>query len=153
MTNILEDGRIRNFQQWPIIGQYINWNAFVGNTYEEDVDFFKTYIETRALWLDANIPGLCNLENTDFSTQSAKVWPNPMSEKGNIGFSLLQACQVKLSILDLTGREVLKEEYGWLDEGYHVSGIQTNDLMSGNYLYLLSSTSDILYKGKISIQK
>jgi len=153
MTNLLEDGRIRNFQQWPIIGQYINWNAFVGNTYEEDVDFFKTYIETRALWLDANIPGLCNLENADFKAQSAKVWPNPMSEKGNIGFSLLQACQVKLSILDLTGREVLKEEYGWLDEGYHVSEIQINDLMSGNYLYLLSSASGVLYKGKISIQK
>ena len=76
-----------------------------------------------------------------------------MSEKGNIGFSLLQACQVKLSILDLTGREVLKEEYGWLKEGYHVYEIQTNDLLSGNYFYLLTSASGVLYKGKISVQK
>ena len=38
----LEDARIRNFQKWPIIGVYVNWNGYVGATYQDDVDYLKT---------------------------------------------------------------------------------------------------------------
>jgi hypothetical protein len=68
MVNYLSEARIRNFQEWPIIGVYVNWNAFVGATYEEDVTYLKNYIAQRALWMDANIPGICDLaiEETQF---------------------------------------------------------------------------------------
>lgn len=39
MANYLQDARIRNFQKWPIIGVYVNWNGFVGMTYQEDLNF------------------------------------------------------------------------------------------------------------------
>ena len=55
----LEEPRIRNFQKWPIIGVYVNWNGYVGNTYQEDLDYFKWYLQERILWMDANLPGTC----------------------------------------------------------------------------------------------
>lgn len=85
MSNYLQDARIRNFQKWPIIGQYVNWNAFVGNTYEEDLDFMKDYIFQRAAWLDLNIPGICNVgieENNPLFV--FQLYPNPATDWLNI---------------------------------------------------------------------
>lgn len=153
MTTLLTESRIRNFQKWPIIGQYINWNAFVGNTYEEDVDFFKSYIEQRATWLDANIPGVCNLDQMEWTVQKAKIWPNPMSDQAQISFSMLKTGQVQLSIQDLMGRDVLTEHYGIIHEGTQLVKFSAFDLSSGNYIYTLKSDDEVLCTGKICVHK
>ena len=54
---VIGDAADRNFEQWPIHGVYVWPNYFVGNTFEEDVSFMKTWITDRAAWLDSNIPG------------------------------------------------------------------------------------------------
>ncbi len=40
----------RNFERWDIIGTPI-WNHFVGATYEEEVDYLKTWLNQRADWM------------------------------------------------------------------------------------------------------
>lgn len=63
---VLNESQARNFQRWPILGQYVNWNYFVGNTYQEEIDYMKQWIADRLTWLDANMPaapGSCNSPN------------------------------------------------------------------------------------------
>lgn len=55
----LAEAQVRNFQRWPILGQYVPWNAFVGRTYEEEVAYLLEWIGDRSLWLDANFAGAC----------------------------------------------------------------------------------------------
>lgn len=55
----LAEAQVRNFERWPILGQYVNWNAFVGETYEEELDYLLTWIGDRSLWLDDNFAGVC----------------------------------------------------------------------------------------------
>jgi hypothetical protein len=43
----------RNFERWDILGTYVWPNAFVGDTYEEEVDYLKTWITTRANWMNS----------------------------------------------------------------------------------------------------
>jgi len=43
----------RNFQRWPILGTYVWPNSFIGQTYEEEVDFLKTWLTQRAEWMHA----------------------------------------------------------------------------------------------------
>ncbi len=45
----------RNFLRWDILGQEIWGNNFVGQTYEEDVDFMRQWYVQRLAWLDAEI--------------------------------------------------------------------------------------------------
>lgn len=101
MAIYLQDARVRNFQKWPIIGQYVNWNAFVGNTYEEDVTFMKNYISERAAWMDNNLPGICNL---GISEQEAipffRLFPNPVSEWVTVTSEL---DLLNIQLLDLHG--------------------------------------------------
>ena len=43
----------RNFERWPIIGQYVWPNFFVGPTYQSEVDYLKTWLQERVAWMSA----------------------------------------------------------------------------------------------------
>jgi hypothetical protein len=55
----LADAQVRNFERWPILGEYVEWNAFVGQTYEEELAYLVDWIGDRSLWLDDNFAGVC----------------------------------------------------------------------------------------------
>ena len=51
----LNDAQQRNFQRWDILGTYVWPNYYVGNTYQDELTFFKTWISDRLTWIDGNI--------------------------------------------------------------------------------------------------
>ena len=53
---ILEDNNAieRNFDRWPILGEQIWPNEFVGNNYEEEINYLKTWINRRLAYIDNN---------------------------------------------------------------------------------------------------
>tara|TARA_B110000881_G_scaffold78355_1_gene68265 strand:- start:152 stop:2419 length:2268 start_codon:yes stop_codon:yes gene_type:complete len=57
----LNDAQQRNFQQWNILGNYIWPNFYIGNTYQDELAFFKTWISSRLVWIDNNILGNCDI--------------------------------------------------------------------------------------------
>ena len=59
MALYLNDAQQRNFQQWPSLGTYVWPNFYVGNTYQDELIFFKTWIGDRLLWIDNNLSGNC----------------------------------------------------------------------------------------------
>ena len=150
----IQQARIRNFQRWPIIGVYVNWNGFVGQTYEEDLNYLKSYIAQRAAWMDANIPGECNLaiEEPEFVPEYHTVWPNPMEDKFNIGVTLFESGFASVEILDLAGRRVAKKEIGFLDAGTHMHQIEQLQLLNGQYIYVFKLDEQVLYTGKVICQ-
>jgi hypothetical protein len=44
-----------NFTRWPILGEWVWPNFFVGQTYSEEVDYLKEWTLNRAAWLDEQI--------------------------------------------------------------------------------------------------
>ena len=62
---LLTDASVRDHTRWPRLGQYVWPNAFVGDTYEEELDFMRGWIDDRLEWLDANIAGECFTGCTD----------------------------------------------------------------------------------------
>ena len=48
----LEEAQRRNFQRWPVLGQQVTCNYYVGNTYAEEIQWLKTWIERRIGWID-----------------------------------------------------------------------------------------------------
>ena len=51
----LEESQQRNFQRWPILGQQVTCNHFVGNSYEEEVNWLKSWITHRIAWIDKQV--------------------------------------------------------------------------------------------------
>jgi len=41
-----------NFKKWPVLNQYVWPNNFVGSSYDEEINYMKTWINSRLSWLD-----------------------------------------------------------------------------------------------------
>lgn len=151
MVNYLSEARIRNFQEWPIIGVYVNWNAFVGATYEEDVTYLKNYIAQRALWMDANIPGICDLaiEETPFEPEFFRVWPNPLKDDGYVGVTLKHSGNLRFELIDLSGRAVLTVDQGTKSAGEFAFSFSGESLVSGTYLFKIILDDEVIGSGKL----
>ncbi len=52
---LLNESQARNFQRWPILGEWTWPNYYYGNTYQEEINWFKNWTQQRLNWLDANI--------------------------------------------------------------------------------------------------
>jgi len=55
----LAAANVRNFTRWDILGNQIWPNYYIGETYEEEVQILRDWIDDRLLWLDENIAGTC----------------------------------------------------------------------------------------------
>lgn len=78
----LDEAQQRNFIKWPILGEYVNWNYFVGETYQEEIDYLKEWYADRAIYLDNNFPGTCGAATSiedDNHTSQIQLSPNPTS--------------------------------------------------------------------------
>ena len=48
----------KNFQTWNVLGTYVWPNSFVGETYNQEIDFLKSWISDRLNGMDTTITGL-----------------------------------------------------------------------------------------------
>lgn len=81
----LGDATTRNFDRWNVIGNYVWPNAYVGQTYEQEITYLKNWISQRFAWMDANMIGnnincFPTTTNTVQFDQNFKVYPNPFKE-------------------------------------------------------------------------
>jgi hypothetical protein len=55
LAALLGEAQQRNFQRWPILGQQVTCNHFVGGSFEEEVNWLKKWIERRIAWIDKQV--------------------------------------------------------------------------------------------------
>lgn len=119
---VLQEARVRNFTRWPVIGQNIWPNFYVGATYQDEVAYLKTYTARRLEWMDQEIVTLgvpITATEPEVLSFEFKVFPNPASEKVHISFNLATASVVKLQAYDLRGRVLHETSLGRLAPGAH----------------------------------
>ncbi len=80
LTTVLGGAIERNFQRWPVLGNYVWPNNFVGATYQSEIDYLKRWIENRTAWLDDNFKLLTTATKNINLTPRSLVYPNPSLE-------------------------------------------------------------------------
>jgi hypothetical protein len=51
----LDEAQQRNFEQWPILNEYVWPNNYVGGTYANEISYLKGWIATRIQWMDETL--------------------------------------------------------------------------------------------------
>ena len=51
-ARVLDESQARNFRRWPILGREVSPNTYVGQTFEDEVDWMKQWIAKRVEWMD-----------------------------------------------------------------------------------------------------
>lgn len=126
MAAVLEQPALRHYQKWPILGNYVWPNNFIGQTFQEEVNYLKNWIAQRAAWMDANMFGTCTANVLEPFLHSVKIYPNPSSAFVNITGLPSSG---SLQLLDLTGKIIQTITYE-----KHFIELDLSTLLNGIYL-------------------
>jgi len=148
----LFDARERNYERWDIIGLYVWPNFYVGNTYNEDFDYFKDWVIDRADWLDENIPGenIINFAEKNENNLNLNVFPNPFVDQVTFSFSDYEDIS-SIIISDLYGRRIntlFSDEHSDIFT-WNIKNEEGKSISSGIYVFSVISENSIIQTGRI----
>lgn len=115
MATSLSESQVRNYNRWPILGTYVWPNQYIGNTYAEEVAWFRNWIITRANWMDTNLPGTIITEpdpdpvtgiDDEFIRSGLSVYPNPGKDVFTFEWQNTSNEVCAVQIVNLLGQEV-----------------------------------------------
>ena len=140
----MDEAKTRNFEKWPVLGVYVWPNPFVGQTYAEEINYLKSWIHDRLLWMDNNMIGEPTgiLENNFELINEFKLhqnYPNPFNPNTTIEFSLIKASSTKLSLYDVLGRQVKILVNEFLEPGSYSFNYKAEGISSGIYFVKIES--------------
>ena len=138
----------RNFNRWPILGQYVWPNNYVAPTYFDEIDFVKSWILNRADWIDNEWDMECVLARQELPTEESllKVFPNPTSSILNISFPFETDKNATIKIYSVDSKLVLAQTATTA-----VSTVSVEKLAKGVYL-LQFNYQDAMYYRKIVVE-
>ena len=103
---IIDEAQIRNFQRWPILDQYIWPNAYVGGSYENEIDYLTDWITARLDWMDEQAMSEDDDHRLIKYYSLDPAYPNPFNPTTTIEFSIPQKEFVTVKVYNLVGHEI-----------------------------------------------
>jgi hypothetical protein len=127
LAAVLEVPAARNYNKWPILGTYVWPNNFIGQTYQEEIDYMKSWTIGRLAWMDNHMFGSClNVGVEALSKNAITFYPNPTNSS------------LKIAGLDGTDVLIIKDVFGKIIQEQNVNSQSTIDLSTlQNGLYLV----------------
>jgi hypothetical protein len=136
MANLLEIPAQRHYQKWPILGNYVWPNNFIGQTYQEEITYLKNWISNRTAWMDANMFGTCTANHPELLQTNLVIYPNPTT-------SMLQISGLtgngQLEIIDSFGKSLLSFPY-------HTESIEIDVRHLSTGIYFISESNKGLHE-------
>ena len=162
-TLYIEEARKRNFQCWPVIGQYIWPNFYVGDSYEDEMNYLKDWIRDRLDWMDDNMPGEITSTGDETSISETKTfpvvtYPNPLLSGNKFTFTIDYPQQIYLDIYNILGQKIITIIDPAKNRDTHRIDWTARDrngymLPNGLYLFSVKSYTTQIAKGKIIIMR
>jgi hypothetical protein len=122
MASFLEEPQKRNYERWKILGNYVWPNQYIGQTYQDEINFMKQWILTRLSWMDLNMPGTCTITAiNEEQLKGLEIYPNPSN-----GMFYVKSAEsitpglVNVTIINMMGQRI-----------YYSTSIEENILWNG----------------------
>lgn len=141
----------RNFVRWPILGVYVWPNYFVGSTYDEEVDYLKTWITNRLEWMDGNVSLIRRELATGNQGFKVSVFPNPVKDKLNIRLTTQDITRIDCEIVDLMGKKVFVSDYSPASYGEQAIQFTIPPIAPGYYILKITQKHQVIGIQKLII--
>jgi len=139
----------RNFERWPTLGQYVWPNYYIGQTYQDEIDYLRNWIITRMEWMDSELLSIQTemcLIPEQFSMNP--LYPNPFNRSVSIRYDIPLDSKIKLNVFNINGKHINTLFNGRTHAGTHSmswNGLDKNGniVSSGTYIVLLQANNFI----------
>jgi len=140
----------------------VNWYNFAGGLpsvcYVKDMEFAAgnnfIYAATygRGVWKSSILIGIKNISQAAESFSLSQNYPNPFNPVTNIKFSLPKSAHIKLTVYDVTGKEVAVLVNEIKKSGGYEVDFDASNLASGVYFYQLKSDNFYSFKKMVLVK-
>jgi len=150
MATVLQEAQTRNFKRWPVLGMYVWPNQYIGQTYEDEINFLKQWTLTRLAWMDQNMPGSCDLVTSvnEKSTGMISVFPNPFKKSVTIRMNDATGFD-QILIHDVMGKEVYSISFSGNEVVWNGTNSIGNPVTEGIYIVSFFRQGKITGREKI----
>ncbi len=130
VADTLDEAKDRNFAIWtgpgepgegfwPVPGIFYTFR-----TYQDEIDYLKSWISDRIAWMDENIMLLSDVESGSAQARPKSFellpnYPNPFNPTTTIRFELATSAHVRLEVLNVRGVRVRLLSDGQFNAGAH----------------------------------
>jgi hypothetical protein len=145
VANVLDDEAAgRNFTKWPVLGVKIWPNFYVGDTYQQEVDWLKDWVLQRTAWLDANMPSVVTAIGDEAREKSFSLsaYPNPFTSELKLEYTVRNPCQVTLELFNSLGQRVARIEQDHVTPGTHLAVFNPAGMGDGVYYFKVGTSQD-----------
>jgi len=136
VVTLTSEARLRHFQRWPVLGQYIWPNVQpVPASYSGEIQQLRNWFAGRIAWIDRNLPnrGICyEFPNTTSKNLLVSALPNPFRSQLTLSFKSGTIQSVEWAIIDVAGRTMHCQK-SYLNYGDNRASIQTDRWSAGIY--------------------
>jgi len=149
MATLLSTAQTRNFQQWPILNDYVWPNVFCCGTYNDHTTYLRNWLIYRLQWMDNAMETFTVGVNNPQPIHQATVSPNPSYGTITFQYETQQTGPVLIQVFDQTGRQVGeikdqplrqgKNEYHWaytLPSGIYYFTVKVNGKLEAEGQFL-----------------
>ena len=172
LVQLLDESKTRNFEKWPVLGTWVWPNYFVGQTYEQEISFLKSWTANRINWLDQNMIGeptemndAENLIPSEFSLE--QNYPNPFNATTRIKFTIPASpnpssvrspldkggALVQLKVFDILGNEVVTLVNEEKPSGNYEVIFHAKDRITSGVYYCRMISGDFISTRKLILLK
>ncbi len=144
-----QEAQQRNFQKWPVLGEYVWPNYYVGNTYLQEVNWLKTWVTNRMNWLDANMPAIITGNDEGIREVNVSVFPNPFTNEITFSCTLSLPGDFAVVLLDGMGRPVTRVRKHHEQAGSYEIKMLTDKLPQGMYFFQAQHNTGRVATGKV----
>ena len=149
MATVLAEPATRNYNRWPILGTYVWPNNFIGNTYQEEIDYMKEWIAGRLIWMDNNMFGICNDLGIKEITNTNQVIAFPNPTEGKLTIKTNQHLKnVAINIISTHGKKIQTFEFKDFDE----TTIDVSNFSEGMYFVTILQNNEFYQTIKITVK-
>lgn len=162
LTNEYSAAIERNYKVWPVIDEIIFFQeGYVADSYKEEIDGLKNWIQGRADWIDANINEIY-YPISDFTSIddiiaynsnqfSSVIYPNPIKDHFIMDLNMPKSGLLAVEIIDITGKIVSIIEPTQVDKGNYkvIWKKDSEQIKPGLHILNLKLNNESYYQDKI----
>ncbi|MEC9274162.1 MAG: CotH kinase family protein, partial [Candidatus Neomarinimicrobiota bacterium] len=144
VANYLGPAIDRNFTRWPTLGTYVWPNYYVFDTYEEEIEYLKSWTADRLQWMDQEMLEVSDVSLFPKEYHLYDAYPNPFNPVTTLWYELPENTMVTITIYDMLGKKVKTLINETQDAGYQsiIWDATNNDgipVSAGIYLYQIQA--------------